>query len=45
MGVQTNTVLVVKVAEGAVLGNEALREQVLREIADEEAQNEQENDL
>jgi hypothetical protein len=37
MGVQTNTLLIVKLAEGAVLGNEALRAQVLQDIADEEA--------
>ena len=36
MGVATGSTLVVKLAEGAVVGNEALREQVLAEIAAEE---------
>merc|ERR1712166_157810 len=37
MNVTNDAVLIVKLAEGAVLGNEELRQQVLREIAAEEA--------
>ena len=37
MGITTNTQITVKIAEGAVLGNDALREQVLAEIAEAEA--------
>jgi hypothetical protein len=33
MGVQSNTTIGVKLNAGAVIGNEALREQVLKEIA------------
>lgn len=36
MGIKTNTELVVKLAEGAVVGNEELRQQVLAELAQEE---------
>ena len=37
MGITSETLLTVQIAEGAVLGNEALREQVLRELAEEQA--------
>jgi hypothetical protein len=39
MGTKSGTTLVVKLAEGAVVGNEALRLQVLREIEEEEKNN------
>lgn len=37
MGISTNTEITVQIAEGAVIGNEALRQQVLAELAEEEA--------
>ena len=37
MGLKGTVNIVVKIAEGAVLGNDALREQVLKEIAEQEA--------
>jgi len=36
MGITSETHLTVQIAEGAVLGNEALREEVIRGIAAEE---------
>lgn len=36
MGTQSGATIVVKLAEGAIVGNEALRLQVLREIEEEE---------
>lgn len=41
MGITTGTTIFVKLAEGAVLGHEALREQVLAELAREQAEEEQ----
>ena len=36
MGITSETLITVQIAEGAVLGNEALRAQVLAEMAEEE---------
>ena len=36
MGIVSDTLILVEIAEGAILGNDALREQVLRELAEAE---------